>query len=453
MQKRNLGLDRLAAISSSEAEMLVIGCGLIKKENFVELYEHLKKEDFYKEEHQEIFECMRMFYEQDLPFELNAMRIELTNTKRLDKCGGFSYIINLMDYVGIGKDLTHYIKVVQSKSLLRKIDAFGNQCQSLVYKNTMNGSQALEEVQNMLMQITNKSPRRKVKSLKFEDMESLQANFLSTEKNDNLLSTGFSKLDFITHGLGQGKYWIIAARPAMGKTAFALNLVENIAVHQNKVALIFSLEMQYNDIIFRLLSSKSKIPFNKFITKSLSPLEYKNAEENLRSLKEKSIFVDESTSDIISLRHRARIIQGQHGLDLIIIDYLQLIRGLNRESRQIEVGEISMLLRELAKELNVTIVCLSQLSRKVEDRSKQTPVLSDLRDSGCIEQDADLVLLLNRPDYYNEKSRPNEMDLIVAKNRFGECGTVQYYFDKPIMKFSLLEKKELIAPSYGYNFD
>lgn len=438
MQKSNSTYN-LAHIYCDESEMMILGRCLSNKEALIEAYDALREEDFYKTEHKYIFRFLCEFYEKDMPLELTAIQLELQPNGNLEKCGGIQYLTSLMCYVGTSVHLPHYIKIVQSKSLSRKLLVVTDKCRSLVYKNDMTSNQILDEVHTMLMNLTtNKSGSKSLKSFQFEQFESIKQRLYSEEKRKNRLSTGYSHLDNITHGIAPCRYWIIAARTGMGKTSFAMNIIENISIKQNKRALIFSLEMTFDDVMNRMISSLTSIPLQKLIESDLQNHEQIKVNECINELQKKGIFVDESSSDIISIRNRARIAVKQYQIDVIVIDYLQIIHGLNRETKQLEIAEISQILRELSKELNVPVICLSQLSRKVEQRNSLVPILSDLRDSGCIEQDADVVLLLNRPDYYNPNNRPNEMDLIVAKNRFGQCGIVKFQFNKSTTRFNLL---------------
>lgn len=438
MQKTNSPYN-LAHIYCDESEMMILGRCLTSQEALIETYDVLIFEDFYKTEHQHIFRALCDFYERDIPLELTAIHLELQKNGNLEKCGGLSYLTSLMCYVGTSVHLPHYIKIVQNKSLLRKLLVVTDKCRSLVYKNDMTGRQILDEAYTMFMNMTTeRSGSKSLKSFQFEEFESIKERLFSEEKMKNRLSSGYSHLDNITHGISPSRYWVIAARPGMGKTAFAMNIIENISIKQNKKALIFSLEMTFDDVMNRLISSLTSVSLQKLIASDLQLHERIKVNECINELQQKAIFVDESSSDIISIRNRARIAVKQYQIDLIVIDYLQIIRGLNRESRQLEIAEISQIFRELSKELNVPIICLSQLSRKVEQRNSFVPILSDLRDSGCIEQDADVVLLINRPDYYNPNNRPNEMDLIVAKNRFGQCGVVKFQFNKNTTRFNLL---------------
>lgn len=444
MQKQNSPYN-IAHIYCDESEMMILGRCLTSQEALIETYDVLIFEDFYKTEHQHIFRALCDFYERDIPLELTAIHLELQKNGNLEKCGGLSYLTSLMCYVGTSVHLPHYIKIVQNKSLLRKLLVVTDKCRSLVYKNDMTGRQILDEAYTMFMNMTTeRSGSKSLKSFQFEEFESIKERLFSEEKMKNRLSSGYSHLDNITHGISPSRYWVIAARPGMGKTAFAMNIIENISIKQNKKALIFSLEMTFDDVMNRLISSLTSVSLQKLIASDLQLHERIKVNECINELQQKAIFVDESSSDIISIRNRARIAVKQYQIDLIVIDYLQIIRGLNRESRQLEIAEISQIFRELSKELNVPIICLSQLSRKVEQRNSFVPILSDLRDSGCIEQDADVVLLINRPDYYNPNNRPNEMDLIVAKNRFGQCGVVKFQFNKNTTRFNLLAEDKRV---------
>lgn len=454
MQKPNSPYN-LAHIYCCESEMMILGRCLTNQEALIETYDVLTVQDFYKTEHQHIFRALSDFYERDIPLELTAIHLELQKNGNLEKCGGLSYLTNLMCYVGVSVHIQHYIKIVQSKSLSRKLLVVIDKCRSLVYKNDMTGNQILDEAYTMFMNMTTeRCGSKSLKSFQFEEVESIKQRLFSEEKIKNRLSSGYSHLDNITHGIEPSRYWVMAARPGMGKTAFAMNIIENISIKQNKKALIFSLEMTFEDVMNRLISSLTCIPLQKLIASDLQLDERIKINECIDQLQQKAIFVDESSSDIISIRNRARIAVKQYKIDLIVIDYLQIIRGLNRESRQLEIAEISQILRELSKELKVPVICLSQLSRKVEQRNSFVPILSDLRDSGCIEQDADVVLLLNRPDYYNPNNRPNEMDLIVAKNRFGECGIVKFHFNKLTTRFNLLadDKKVDLFSKATYSY-
>lgn len=428
----------LKHIYCNEAETLVLGSAIQKEEDAMKAYDALKVTDFYLEKHQIIFSAIFDLYAKNEAVEFNSIYIYLNDIGKLDTIGGLSYLTHIACYC-YGVDIDHYIKIMQNKTLCRNLLDFTENLQSLITKRNMTGIEVYREAQTMLMNLQQKNTEP-LKSLLFEK-ELFWEKFVTCKEDlSKKLLTGYADLDKVTHGISQGRYWVIAARPSVGKTTFALNLIYNILKQEKKV-MLFSIEMRWSDIEKLMLAIESKIPYSQIQEQDLDMVKLAELRKKFYELAERPLYIDDYANDIMVIKNKAKMVHARYGLDLIVIDYLQLIRCKSGENKQNEIAEISQTLRELSKELNVPVIVLSQLSRKVEERINKTPLLSDLRDSGSIEQDADLVMLLNRPDYYKPDHRPNEIDVIVSKNRYGECKTISMHFDKQTMRFNLLAKE------------
>lgn len=423
-----------------EAETLILGHLLQTQhqEDIAKVHDILRIQDFYSQEHQIIFESICDLYCSKEPIDFHTIYIALKDKGNLNRAGGLTNLTRIVQYSGCSVDLDHYIKIVQNKSLCRKLLDFTENLQSLITKKNLTPLEAYDEAQNMLMNL-NEQTANTIKSLIFEKELFWQHYITKKEDLSRKLLTGYIDLDSVTHGIAPSRYWVVAARPSVGKTTFALNLIYNV-LKQDKKVLFFSVEMNWVDIEKIMLSIESKISYDKIQEQDLDMVKLAQLRKDYETLRERELYIDDYTNDIVVLRNRARMMHSRYGLDLIVIDYLQLLHCKYGENKQTEIAEISRNLRELSKELNVPVIVLSQLSRRVEERNNKMPLMSDLRDSGSIEQDADVVMLLNRPDYYKVDDRPNEIDVIVAKNRYGRCKTVSMFFDKDTMRFNLLAR-------------
>lgn len=433
---------KLDVIYSWEAETLVLGHLLQTQhtEDIAKVYDSLRLKDFYVQEYQEIFSTICDLYCSKDPIDFHTVFTALKENKksRFNQTGWINCLTHVIQYSGTSVHLDHYIKIVQNKSHYRKLLDFTENLQSLITKKNLTPLEAYDEAHSMLMNLNEKTATT-IKSLIFEKELFWQHYITKKEDLSRKLLSGYSDLDAITHGIAPSRYWVVAARPSVGKTTFALNLMYNV-LKQDKKVLFFSIEMNWVDIEKIMLAIESKISYDKIQDQDLDMVKLAQLRKDYEILTQRHFYIDDCVNDIMVIRNRARMMHERHGLDLIVIDYLQLIHCKYGENKQNEIAEISRNLKELSKELNMPIIVLSQLSRRVEERNNKIPLMSDLRDSGSIEQDADVVMLLNRPDYYKADERPNEIDVIVAKNRYGRCKTVSMFFDKDTMRFNLLAR-------------
>ncbi|WCJ47745.1 replicative DNA helicase [Levilactobacillus brevis] len=410
-----------------EAEKAVLGAIFLSTDALVDALEYLTPEDFYRREHQIIFQSMMDLNDRDEAIDVVTITDRLTAKNELDDVGGVTYIAELAGAVPTAANATYYAKIVQEKAILRRL------------------IMGVAETRNQ----SGFKPIREVLNSSFEEINQL------SEQGDTItgLSTGYAELDKMTTGLHDDELMILAARPAVGKTAFALNIAQNVGTKTDKTVAIFSLEMSAESLVNRMLCAEGSIDANHLRTGQLSEDEWQNLIVAMGSLAKASIYIDDTAGNkITEIRAKCRRLAKERGdLGLIVIDYLQLIEGSNHESRQQEVSDISRQLKKLAKELHVPVIALSQLSRGVEQRQDKRPVLSDIRESGSIEQDADIVSFLYRDDYYEregddsdgggdpreeEDQDVGEVEVIIEKNRSGPRGTVKLLFVKSFNKFS-----------------
>ncbi|BAP84595.1 replicative DNA helicase [Paucilactobacillus hokkaidonensis JCM 18461] len=437
-----------------EAEKAVLGAAFLSGDALVEAMEYVQPEDFYRRAHQIIFQKMVDLNDQDKPIDALTMREQLDKTNQLEDIGGLSYIIELAEAVPTAANVVYYAKIVQEKSVLRKLIQTATDIVTRSYTGEDEVPDLLDEAERSILNVAetrNQDGFKEIKDVLKEAFEEIDR--LSQDDSEVTgLSTGYPQLDKMTTGLHEDELVILAARPAVGKTAFALNIAQNVGTQTDKTVAIFSLEMSAQSLVNRMLCAEGSIDANHLRTGQLSEEEWRNLVVAMGSLSKTSIYIDDTAGIKISeIRAKCRRLAKEQGnLGLIVIDYLQLIEGNNRENRQQEVSDISRQLKKLAKELNVPVIALSQLSRGVEQRQDKRPVLSDIRESGSIEQDADIVGFLYREDYYDrdnedednqEDPRDNdenvgEVEVIIEKNRSGPRGTVKLLFVKSYNKFS-----------------
>jgi replicative DNA helicase len=431
------------------AEQSVLGAVFISPETMISLADELTPDDFYKPANKIVFKTMLSLLEKGEPIDATTMVSALTNQGDILNIGGINYVVELVNSTPTSKNVEHYAKLVKEKATLRKVIADLSDSLSSAYQGDVSIDDIIAKTEKSLLDISNQNAGtgfRNVADILDTHMQIVETRS-QTDGFVTGLSTGFVGLDKITTGLHEGNLIILAARPAMGKTALALNIAKHVATMERKPAVIFSLEMGAEELIERMVASEGMIPGYHLKTGNLSTDEWKRLVHAQSNLYDVPIFVDDTAGIRISdIRSKARkLSQEMGGLGIIIIDYLQLITGSKRENRQQIVSEISRELKILAKDLRVPVIALSQLSRSVEQRQDKRPMLSDLRESGSIEQDADIVAFLYREAYYQKEQADsqeanNVTELILEKNRHGSLGTVKLYFHKEYTKFSSVEE-------------
>ena len=431
------------------AEQSVLGAVFISPETMISLADELTPDDFYKPANKIVFKTMLSLLEKGEPIDATTMVSALTNQGDISNIGGINYVVELVNSTPTSKNVEHYAKLVKEKATLRKVIADLSDSLSSAYQGDVSIGDIIAKTEKSLLNISNHNVGtgfRNVADILDTHMQIVETRS-QTDGFVTGISTGFIGLDKITTGLHEDNLIILAARPAMGKTALALNIAKHVAVIENKPAVIFSLEMGAEDLIERMVASEGMVPAYHLKTGNLSTDEWKRLVQAQNNLYDAPIFVDDTAGIRISeIRSNARkLAQEMGGLGVIIIDYLQLITGSKRENRQQIVSEISRELKILAKDLRVPVIALSQLSRAVEQRQDKRPMLSDLRESGSIEQDADIVAFLYRDAYYQKEQADsqevnNVTELILEKNRHGSLGTVKLYFHKEYTKFSSVKE-------------
>lgn len=425
---------------NAEAEQSVLGSILIDRDCIATVSVILSTEDFYFDHNKFIFEIMQEQFNLNQPIDVITVSEALKREDQLDAVGGISYLSTIASNVPTTANVTQYAQIVLQKSILRKLIRAGNEISQIAYAETDSAEFVLEQAERMIYDISQGKESKGVvhiKELLGESFSNIQK--ISENKGKTTgVPTGFTYLDSKTAGLQKSDLILIAARPAMGKTSFALNIVQNAAIRYKVPCILFSLEMSREQITNRIICSEALISGNKLKDGSLDTQDWVKIGENLASIAEAPIYIDDTPSiNVSEMRAKCRRLKQQKGLGLIVIDYLQLMQSTKRtENRQQEVTEISRSLKILAKELNVPVVTLSQLSRGPESRSDKRPMLSDLRESGAIEQDADIVMFLYRDEYYNtDTDDKNIAECIIAKHRNGEVGKIKLWWEAQYTKF------------------
>ncbi|WP_455543714.1 replicative DNA helicase [Intestinibacter sp.] len=426
---------------SVEAEQSVLGSILLDKDAMISVSETLIPEDFYKEAHRVIYECMLKLYNNQSEIDLITLADELRDQGYLDDIGGIAYITSLSTIVPTTSNIKYYVNIVKEKSISRQLISAANDIINLGYDSSTKVEDVLENAEKKIFDISQERTTNDFQPINQVLTETLSMlEKLYEEKSDVTgLTTGFRDLNKKINGLQKSDLLLIAARPAMGKTAFALNLVQNAALKGDASVAVFSLEMSKEQLVQRMVSAQSSVELKKIKTGTLAANDWPRITDGMAVLSGAKIHIDDTPGIKISeLRSKCRKLKIEKGLDLVLIDYLQLMEGEgHNESRQQEIAKISRSLKILAKELDCPVVALSQLSRAPEQRADHRPMLSDLRESGSIEQDADIVMFLYRDEYYNpDTERKNIGEVIVAKNRHGETGAVELVWFGEIQKFA-----------------
>ncbi len=423
-----------------EAEMTVLGAMMFEESGVVKALEILRPEYFYDDNHRKIFSAMSELFQKSSPIDLLTVSEQLRKHSQLEEIGGASYLTTLTTSVPTAAHIDQYAKMVKEKALLRSLISSATSVVQRCFDPDVEATQALDKAEKMIFEISQNRIEGKTFQLKdiiHNSMETIDQLY-QHKRHVTGLETGFHEFDEKTAGLQPSDLVIVAARPSMGKSAFASGICEHAAINLKKPTVFFSLEMSKEQLVQRLLCSHAKVDAQKVRTGYLSHQDWPRLTSAAGKLSEAPMFIDDTPGQtVLELRAKARRLKMQYDIQLIVIDYLQLMQGVGKtESRQQEISEISRSLKALARELRVPVIAVSQLSRAVENRTGNRPQLSDLRESGAIEQDADVVVFLFREEYYNptEENR-NRAEAIIAKQRNGPIGTVDLLFLKEWTRF------------------
>ena len=424
-----------------EAEQAVLGSMLVDKDAVFEAMEVLKEDDFYREDHKSIYSAISTLCSRGEPIDIITVKSELELQGKLEKIGGVEYLVDLPEKVPTIANIQKYVKIVEEKSILRNLIKASNEITTMGYEQTEEVETIMEQAEKKIFDLMQKKNQKGYTLLKdvligtFSELEQLY----NQKESITGVPTGFIDLDRITAGLHKSDLVLVAARPAKGKSAFANSIAVNAALNHNVPVVIFNLEMSKEQVGSRILCSEAMVESNKVRTGSLSEEEWVKLATAVAPLSEAPIYIDDTAGiSVAEIRAKCRKLKLEKNIGLVVIDYLQLIQASGKKNlnREQEISEISRALKILAKELEVPVIALSQLSRAPEQRTDHRPMLSDLRESGAIEQDADIVMFLYRDDYYNpETENKNVAEVIIAKHRAGATGTVELLFLGEYTKF------------------
>ena len=428
---------------SIEAEQSVIGSMIIDRSAIAQAAEGLDEEDFYRDSHKVLFKSIIDMFKKDMAVDLVTVLEHLKASDTLDRAGGVTYVTEITSSVPTTAHLASYIKIVQEKSTLRKLIKASTSIIEESYNKQGEVENVLDSAEKRIFDIAEKRTASDFEPLN----QVLERGFIEIERLFNNkgeitgVGSGFIDLDAKTSGFQKGDMVLIAARPSMGKTTFALNIAEHAALREGKSVVIFSLEMSKEQLAYKLLCSEANVDMLKLRTGTLDDKDWENIARATGPLSKAKIYIDDTAGvSVMEMRSKCRRLKVEYGIDLILIDYLQLMSGSSSESRQQEVSEISRSIKALAKEMECPVIALSQLSRAPEQRADHRPMLSDLRESGSIEQDADLVMFLYRDEYYNKETEDKNVgECIIAKQRNGPVGTVKLAWLGQFSKFGNLD--------------
>lgn len=433
-----------------EAEQSVLGSMFLSKYALQQACETLTPDSFYLASNAKIFSCIQSLAEKDVPIDLTTVTAALKNSNLLSEVGGVEYLSEILNIVPTAANIDSYIKIVEDDAIRRKLIETATNICSMGYESYRSVSETLDQAEQKILTVVKNRRTSEFKSIQnvlFKAQEDLER--LAETKNDITgIPTGWIDIDRATTGLHENELIIIAARPAMGKTAFALNLATSVAINTGKTVAVFNLEMSAEQLATRMLSSLGQVELNKLRTGNLLNDDWKRVNEAISQLSGAKMYIDDTPGiNIGEIRSKCRrLASSDDGLGLVIIDYLQLISGVGNYggNRQQEVSDISRALKVMAMELQIPVVALSQLSRSVETREDKRPIMSDLRESGSIEQDADIVSFLYRDDYYNKESKTSDStsisEFIIGKNRSGSTTTIDLLFKRDMATFLSFRK-------------
>ena len=421
-----------------EAEISVLGSMLLDNEAINLVTEILRTDNFYKTSHQHIFDTIVNIYNKNNAVDLVILKDELKKQSLLEKVGGAEYLMELEESVPLASNVEYYAKIVREKTIKRDLITATAKIQQEAYNDSLESEELLDVAEKEIFDITQRkfsSPTIKLFNILHDTFDHI-SNLHDREGRLTGISTGYYDLNDITSGLQKSELIVIAARPSMGKSSLVLNIAEHAGTKEKKPTLIFSMEMSAQQVAQNMLCSKAKIDAHLLRTGKLDDNQFSNLSLAMGDLSESEIFIDDTPGlGLLELRAKARRLKLQHNIQMIIVDYLQLMEARKAENRQQEISSISRGLKALARELEVPVIAVSQLNRSVETREGHTPRMSDLRESGSIEQDADVIILLHREDYYDPTKRPGEVDLNIAKQRNGPTGKVKLTFRREILRF------------------
>lgn len=453
----NLAQKVKIAPNSKESEMMVLGCMLTSINGLNIAADALNDGDFYYTEHKIIFQVLKTAYRNDKPADVHLVCEELKRQEKLSTVGGTAYIMTLAQYAGTSAYLEEYVEIVRDKAILRQMIHAAQSVEKTALEEPPSVLEALDDAQQLFFKISQQANPANGKLIGeilsgvkaesnqpfLKELQERQEAYQINGPQDSGITgvpSHFKDLDKMINGMGNSNLMILAARPAMGKTAFALNVAENVCFKGNMPVGIFSLEMSAEQLVHRLICSQSEVESGKIKSGSLNGIEFQRVVAAVNQMQGRVMVIDDQPGlKITDLRARARRMKESYGIGFLVIDYLQLITGSgakSMENRQNEISEISRMLKNLARELNIPVLCLSQLSRKVEERQGHRPMMSDLRESGSIEQDSDVVMFMLRREYYDPNDKPGMAELIVAKNRHGGVGSVNLTYRKEIVQFA-----------------
>lgn len=440
-------LAKLSPPHSMQAERSLLGTILLDADSLIKVADIVAADDFYDRRNGIIYETVVKLYEKRRPIDLVTLSEELKSAKELENIGGMTYLTELAGSEATTAHAAEYARIVAGKATLRRLDVAGHAISGLAHDESRELEGLLDEAEQALFSVSQKHLKQNFISIKdvladsFDRLDALHKD----KQQLRGVPTGFKEMDRLLAGLQRSDLIILAARPSMGKTSFVMNIAAHVAIKEGIPVGIFSLEMSKEQLIDRLLASESGIDSWKLRTGNLEDKDFEKLNRAMGVMAEAPIFIDDSAmANALEMRTKARRLQTEHGLGLIIIDYLQLMSGRasGDGNRVNEISEISRSLKGLARELDVPVIALSQLSRAVEQRHPQIPQLSDLRESGSIEQDADVVMFIYREDYYNKESeRRNISDVLIRKHRNGPTGDVELFFSPELMLFRSLDRK------------
>ncbi len=440
------------------AEKSVLGAILIDRDVFFKVSEHVKAEDFYSPAHREIYAAMAQLNASGEPIDVITVTEALKKRKSLEAAGGRAYVSALSQEVPTTANATQYAKIVAEKAILRRLITAAGDIVEKSYSEKLESEKVLDHAEQVIFDIA--KARQTSDVVKLQDVLSTNLSTIETaQKNGGQLpglSSGFIDLDKKTSGFQKSDLIILAARPSMGKTAFALNIAQNAALKLGKRVVIFSLEMSREQLGMRMLAMESRVDSNKLRTGDLSPEDWESVNDAVQRFSAADLLIDDTPGiGVMEMRNKCRRIDQEKKIDLIIVDYIQMMSAEESgDNRQQEVSQISRYLKQLAREMKCPVIVLSQLSRAVEQRQgDKRPILSDLRESGAIEQDADIVMFLFREDYYNRNKdnyEPNNLcEVILAKQRMGETGKVTLGWQPRFTKFVNYQREEPVPPAEG----
>jgi replicative DNA helicase len=441
---RSLTIDRLPP-QNMEAEQSVLGCLMLDKDAIIKIGDIITAEDFYDSRHKIIYESIVELFEQNISIDILTVSNRLEEKKLLERVSGASYLTQLVNGVPSAANVVYYANIVRKKGTLRRLIHSANEINNIAYNDDEEIETILDNAEQKLFSVSQKHlkqnfiPISNILRDTFDRIDELHRD----KGKIRGVPTGFIDMDKMLGGLQKSDLIILAARPSMGKTSFALDLAKNVAVMAKVPTAIFSLEMSKDQLVDRMLSSQSGVDLWSIRTGNLNDNDFERLSDAMGKLGEAPIFIDDTAgANIMEMRTKARRLQTEQNIGFIVVDYLQLMTGRNTDNRVQEVSEISRSLKLLAREINVPVLALSQLSRGVENRPDKVPQLSDLRESGSIEQDADIVMFIYREDMYKgkESSRPNIAEIHIKKHRNGSVGQVDLFFDAGKTSFRNLDQ-------------